>query len=143
MTASTLHDSRYHPYYGRLNENRGNRAWCTKTTTDRTDYLQVDMGSVRFVCAVATQGSPYERVWTSSFKVHFSTDGVIWIAYKENDEEKVNYSKSVNKLNLSDLFFSLIFIQDYFMISESFRFKNAPASYSSGCQSRFIQFSFI
>ena len=123
MTASTLHDSRYHPYYGRLNENRGNRAWCTKTTTDRTDYLQVDMGSVRFVCAVATQGSPYERVWTRSFKVHFSTDGVTWIAYKENDEEKVNYSKSVNKLNLSDLFFFLNFHSRLFHDKREFPFQ--------------------
>ena len=49
MTASTVYGSGYQPYYGRLNENRGGRRWCPKTTTDRTDYLQVDMGSVRSV----------------------------------------------------------------------------------------------
>jgi len=98
MTASSFYNDKYHPYYGRLNENRGNKAWCTKTRTDRTDYLQVDMGAVHSVCAVAIQGSPYERVWTTRFKVHFSTGGVIWNTYKENNEEKVNFSKSVDNL---------------------------------------------
>jgi len=89
MTASSIYNDRYHPYYGRLNENRGHKAWCTRTRTDRTDYLQVDMGAVHSVCAVAIQGSPYENVWTTRFKVHFSTGGVIWNTYKENNEQKV------------------------------------------------------
>jgi len=88
MTAST-HHSDYFPYYGRLNEQRGRAVWCAKTTADRTDYLQVDMGAVHSVCAVAIKGSPKDGVWTTSFKVHLSTDGVIWNAYKENNEEKV------------------------------------------------------
>ena len=88
MTAST-HHSNYYPYYGRLNEQKGRAVWCVKTASDRTDYLQVDMGAVRFVCAVATQGSPKETLWTTSFKLHFSTDGVNWNAYMENNGEKV------------------------------------------------------
>ena len=89
MTASTFYDSSHvAPYYGRLNENRGYGVWCTKTTTDRTDYLQVDMGAVYSVCAVATQGSPGDSR-TTSYKVHLSTDGVTWNSYKENNVEKV------------------------------------------------------
>ena len=88
MTASTFH-SDYYPYYGRLNGNRVNRAWCSKTTTDKTDYLQVDMGAVHSVCAVATQGYRTGPVWTASYKVHVSTDGVTWNSYKENNVEKV------------------------------------------------------
>ena len=56
MTASTYYYSSHYPYYGRLNGSRGNGAWCAKTTTGKTDYLQVDMGVVQSVCAVATQG---------------------------------------------------------------------------------------
>ena len=89
MTASTFYDSRYHPYYGRLNENRGLGGWCTKTTTDRTDYLQVDMGAVRSVCAVATQEQGAGPNLITSYKAHLSTDGVTWISYKENNVEKV------------------------------------------------------
>ena len=88
MTASTFHDSRYFPYYGRLNDNRGVGGWCTKTTTDRTDYLQVDMGAVHSVCAVATQGQRHNH-WITSYKVHLSTDGVTWNSYKESNVEKV------------------------------------------------------
>ena len=90
MTASTIASSSYYAYYGRLNGNRGRKAWCTESTTDRTDYLQVDMGAVRSVCAVATQGHGTGPHWTTSYKVHLSTDGVTWNAYKENNVEKVN-----------------------------------------------------
>ena len=89
MTASTFYSTGYHAYYGRLNENRGNGAWCTKTSTDRTDYLQVDMGVVHSACAVATQGHSAGDHWTTSYKVHLSTDGVTWSSYKENNVEKV------------------------------------------------------
>lgn len=89
MTASSFHDSNYYPYYGRTNEGRGRRAWCTKTTTDRTDYLQVDMSAVHFVCKVATLGNEHDRVWTTSYKLQFSLDGVRWNTYTENNAEKV------------------------------------------------------
>ena len=89
MTASTFFDNRYHPYYGRLHENRGYGMWCTKTTSDRTDYLQVDMGAVRSVCAVATQGYRAGSMWITSYKLHLSTDGVTWNTYKETNIEKV------------------------------------------------------
>ena len=89
MTASTFLSRSYSPYYGRLNENRKSGAWCTKRSTDRTDYLQVDMGAVHSVCAVATQGQGAAYYWITSYKVHLSTDGVTWISYKENNVEKV------------------------------------------------------
>ena len=98
MTASTFYDSSYHPYYGRLNGSRGLGAWCTKTKTNRKDYLQVDMGAVYCVCAVATQGYRSGSAWTTSYKVHLSTDGVIWNAYMKNNKEKVYHSKSVDSL---------------------------------------------
>ena len=88
MTASTYHDRSFKIYYGRLNENRGNGAWCARTASDRTDYLQVDMGAVQSVCAVATQGQRHSH-WITSYKVHLSTDGVTWNSYKENNVEKV------------------------------------------------------
>ncbi|XP_068753272.1 discoidin domain-containing receptor 2-like [Montipora capricornis] len=89
ITASSIYNSEYHPYYGRLNEDRGHRAWCPKTETDRTDYLQVDMSAVHFVCKVATQGSKRGGIWTTSYKLHFSLDGVRWNTYTENNAEKV------------------------------------------------------
>ena len=87
MTASTFFNNYYYPYYGRLSENRGAGAWCTKTRTDKTDYLQIDLGAVHSVCAVVTQGQGSS--WITSYKVHLSTDGVTWNGYTENNVEKV------------------------------------------------------
>lgn len=75
MTSSTTYDG-YHPYHGRLNEKGGNQAWSPKTKDDKTDYLQVDMGAVYSVCAVATQGRGKSSEWITSYKLRLSTDGV-------------------------------------------------------------------
>ena len=93
MTASSYYDNDYLAYYGRLNGNRGEGAWCTETATDTTDYLQVDMGAVHPVCAVATQGLISYSEWTTSYKVHLSAAGVTWESYKENNVEKVTKIK--------------------------------------------------
>lgn len=88
MTASSTHP-RDLPYYGRLNGKRYNGVWCTKAKQIREDYLQVDMGVVHSVCAVATQG-PSNAVWVKSYKLQLSTDGVTWYFFKENNKEKVS-----------------------------------------------------
>ncbi|CAH3028507.1 unnamed protein product, partial [Porites evermanni] len=90
MTASSYHGSSYYPYYGRLNEKRGAGAWCPKTPwIPRTDYLQVDLGTEHFVCAVATQGSSRYNEWLTSYILLMSKDQVTWGTYKENNTEKV------------------------------------------------------
>ena len=90
ITASTF-DRDGLPYYGRLNRKRGVlfEAWCPKTSKDRTDYLQVDMGAVRSVCAVATQGST-AGFWTTSFKLKLSLDGTSFNYCMEDNAVKVN-----------------------------------------------------
>ena len=89
MTASSHYDARYYPHYGRLNEARGNGGWCPKTRQGpRTDYLQVDLGTIQSVCAVATQGTRVNE-WTTSYVLRMSTDEIIWNPYKENNAEKV------------------------------------------------------
>jgi len=89
MTASVFQNSNAYPYYGRLNGRRGAGAWCPKTNSDRSDYLQVDMGAVHSVCAVATQGLRDYKDWTTSYKLRISLNGVTWNSYRENNVEKV------------------------------------------------------
>ena len=90
MTASSYYDSDFSPHYGRLNETRGLGAWCPKTRQGpRSDYLQVDMGAIQSVCAVATQGAKHLSEWTTSYVLKMSMDGVTWNTYKENNAEKV------------------------------------------------------
>ena len=89
MTASTFKNVGNKPHYGRFHESRGKGAWCPATKTNRTDYLQVDMGTMLSVCAVATQGEKINHERTTSYKLHLSTDGVAWNAYKETSTAKV------------------------------------------------------
>ena len=97
MTASSIYSSNWRPYYGRFDETRGVGRWCPQTKTNRNDYLQVDMESVRFVCSVATQGtnSPY---YSTSYKLRFSIDGVNWKIFETDNKAKVSHQK-LNELD--------------------------------------------
>ena len=84
MTASSNYAS-YFPHKGRLN---GDTGWCQGTSAISNDYLQVDMGTVRTVCAVATQGKK-NGSYVTSYKLSLSTDGVNWSKYQEGNVDKV------------------------------------------------------
>ncbi|XP_078382673.1 uncharacterized protein LOC144665316 [Oculina patagonica] len=84
ITSSTVY-LQYYSYHGRLH---GVSGWCPSTKTDRNDFIQVDMGAVRAVCAVATQGKP-NGSFVTSYKLLFSADGARWSAYKEDNVDKV------------------------------------------------------
>ena len=92
MTASSYFDDRYYPYHGRLDGETGS-GWGPNTQEfhSRTGYLQVDMGTIHIVCAVATQG-PIVRSdeWTSSYILRMSLDEITWNTYQENNTEKVH-----------------------------------------------------
>ena len=89
MTASTFKNEGNKPHYGRFHESRGKGAWCPKIKTNRTYYLQVDMGTILSVCAVASQGKEIYSQWTTSYTLYLSTDGVVWNADKETSTAKV------------------------------------------------------
>ena len=89
FTATSYYSSLYWPFYGRLNETRPNGGWCPRRSTNRADYLQVDMGVVRSVCAVATQGELVDHEWTTNYTLQLSTNNITWNTYKETNIEKV------------------------------------------------------
>ena len=86
ITSSTVYFI-YQPYKGMFH---GQYGWCPSTTNNRNDYTQVDLETVRVICAVATQGKKNGAYVTSYCKVLFSTDGVMWNAYMVNNVDKVN-----------------------------------------------------
>ena len=73
------------PYKARLRNTLG--AWLPSSNKNANDYLEVELGDVFFICAVATQGHPLRRQWTKSYKLHLFLRN--WITYKENNSEKV------------------------------------------------------
>ena len=91
FSASSVFKARYAAKYGRLN---GTGAWEPKTTTDPTDYLQIDLLYEYVICAVATQGNPPTQSvgaqeWTTEYKLRFSLNGTTFLPYKENKIDKV------------------------------------------------------
>ena len=96
FSASSIFKAIYAAKYGRLN---GRRAWEPKTTTDPTDYLQIDLLYEYVICAVATQGSPptqspTAQEWTTEYKLRFSLNGTTFFPYKEKKTDKVGVSSS-------------------------------------------------
>ena len=71
---------------GRL---KGGSAWIPSSNNNNNDYLQIDLGSVYVVCAVATQGNPSADDWTKTYKIKTSLDNVKWQWYQENNITKV------------------------------------------------------
>ncbi|XP_068725982.1 uncharacterized protein [Montipora capricornis] len=86
FSASSSLGSSFLPSKGRLN---GASAWIPSSTNNNNDYLQIDLGSVYFVCAVATQGNPSADDWTKTYKIETSLDNVNWQMYQENNVVKV------------------------------------------------------
>lgn len=87
FTATSVY-SRYLPKHGRLHNSP--RGWCSRPRGNTPhEYLQVDLGRVFHVCAVATQGNPNQNEWTKTFKLKFSLDGSKWSVYQENGADKV------------------------------------------------------
>jgi len=89
MTASDLLDSWLFPHHGRLHGTRGDGGWCSRSRSVEKEYIQVDMGEVRSLCGVATQGAQWYPAWTTSYKLQLSTNGTTWSIYKETNIEKV------------------------------------------------------
>ena len=75
------------PSDGRL---KGSSAWIPGSNSNSNDYLQIELGSVYFVCGVATQGNPNADDWTKTYKIATSLDNVNWKMYAEDNVEKVH-----------------------------------------------------
>ncbi|XP_044164304.1 uncharacterized protein LOC114948378 [Acropora millepora] len=87
---------------GRLN---GASAWIPNSNNNNNDYLQIDLGSVYVVCAVATQGNPSANDWTETYKIKTSLDNLNWRWYQENNTVKVFTGNSQkNEIVKNDLY---------------------------------------
>lgn len=84
FTATSFYDDNYLPDMGRLGSNE---AWLLKNQNEN-DYLQIDLGDMFYICAIATQG--YSRgEYVTMYKVLFSKDNQSWTTYSENGTSKV------------------------------------------------------
>lgn len=98
FTASSFYDyPRYRPSNGRL---LSARAWGPKTASSG-NWLQIDLGSLVYVCAVATQGGgKMIAEFVERYKISVSLDNVYWNYYQENNIDKVN-TRGTHRKNIS------------------------------------------
>ena len=85
MTSSSSKDCSHGASQGRL---YGKSAWCS-TTFSNTEYIQVDLGRVKTVTGIATQGDQAQDKWVTSYNLVYSFNSGIWFNYTERDITKV------------------------------------------------------
>ncbi|XP_068693880.1 uncharacterized protein [Montipora foliosa] len=95
------HNARLYKEDDRMRSRIG--AWCAKHK-DSNQWLQVDLGKIKFVTAVATQGRDKYFEHVKSYELAFSKDGQRWNHYKENGRRRVlpgncdNFTPVINRL---------------------------------------------
>ncbi|XP_066294732.1 lactadherin-like [Branchiostoma lanceolatum] len=80
-------DSRYAPFRGRLNLVTGDAGWAAVGTATIGEWLQVDLGEMKHVTGIITQGGMWysPQMWVTSFKLQYSTDATCWVTYATSD----------------------------------------------------------
>ena len=92
LTSSTVLNSGTPAKNARLRYSAGG-PWCA-AESDLAPYLQVDLGSLHVVCAVATQGNSKAEQWVETYQLQSSTDGTTWTDYKEGGQVRVGHKTS-------------------------------------------------
>lgn len=81
ISASSFRDVTHAPQKARLNSLS---SWMP-SRDDLDQFIQVDLLAPRFVTGVTTQGRFDAPSYVTSYKVTFSTDGVNWNVYREEE----------------------------------------------------------
>ena len=98
ISAPSSYGSGHEAWRGRLNNEPAlpynamidMAAWASGII-DKHQYLQVDLGQIRILTRVATQGRPYLVTnWVKRYAILYSNDGTNWEEYRENGVVKVS-----------------------------------------------------
>uniref|UniRef100_A0A8D3A2B8 Neuropilin n=1 Tax=Scophthalmus maximus TaxID=52904 RepID=A0A8D3A2B8_SCOMX len=90
ISASSQYNSNWSPERSRLNYQEN--GWTPSDDTVR-EWIQVDLGFLRFITAVGTQGAiskeTKKHYYVRSYKVDLSSNGEDWVAVKEGSKQKI------------------------------------------------------
>uniref|UniRef100_A0AAR2L0Z9 Neuropilin n=1 Tax=Pygocentrus nattereri TaxID=42514 RepID=A0AAR2L0Z9_PYGNA len=90
IVASSQYNANWSPERSRLNNNEN--GW-TPLEDSNKEWIQVDLGFLRFVSAIGTQGAisqeTKKQYFVKSYKVDVSSNGEDWITLKEGPKQKV------------------------------------------------------
>ncbi|XP_029309020.1 neuropilin-1a-like isoform X2 [Cottoperca gobio] len=90
ISASSQYNPNWSPERSRLNYHEN--GWTPSDDTVR-EYIQVDLGFLRFVTAIGTQGAiskeTKKHYYVRSYKVDVSSNGEDWVTVKEGSRQKL------------------------------------------------------
>ncbi|XP_023280239.1 neuropilin-1a-like isoform X1 [Seriola lalandi dorsalis] len=90
ISASSQYNSNWSPERSRLNYQEN--GWTPSDDTVR-EWIQVDLGFLRFVTAIGTQGAiskeTKKHYFVRSYKVDLSSNGEDWVTVKEGSKQKI------------------------------------------------------
>ncbi|XP_031726498.1 neuropilin-1a-like [Anarrhichthys ocellatus] len=90
ISASSQYNSNWSPERSRLNYQEN--GWTPSDDTVR-EWIQVDLGFLRFVTAIGTQGAiskeTKKHYYVRSYKVDLSSNGEDWVTVKEGSKQKI------------------------------------------------------
>ena len=91
ISASSQWDDNHAAKQGRLNFKAGSGkqgGWSTRYN-NQNQWLKVDLGGIKSVTSLATQGRNGYSQWVASYKVEFGNDGSSFQFYQEHGADKV------------------------------------------------------
>uniref|UniRef100_H3DH64 Discoidin domain-containing receptor 2 n=1 Tax=Tetraodon nigroviridis TaxID=99883 RepID=H3DH64_TETNG len=106
ITASSQWYKTTGPQYARLNQEKGDGAWCPEHLDNQ--YLQVDLGRLTFLTVVGTQGRFARNTgneFTSAYRLNYSRDGLLWKSWRNRlgnaliEGNKNTYASVINDLH--------------------------------------------
>lgn len=107
MTSSSMWDSRHGPYRARLNLlNRGGTGAWSSRYKNVFQWLQIDLGQVSRVVAVATQGRYDANQWVKKYEISYAIYGNKFKYYSINRKVLVG---TANLLFVFALYFLKIY----------------------------------
>ncbi|KXJ16676.1 Coagulation factor VIII [Exaiptasia diaphana] len=95
FTASSYYSSDFVPSNARLRKN--NVAWEPAKGKQPGSWLHIDLGSVVYICTVATQGNGHSaNEYVKKYKLKTSSDNINWKYYQEKNADKI-FTGNTNK----------------------------------------------
>ncbi|XP_048577863.1 uncharacterized protein LOC5514077 isoform X2 [Nematostella vectensis] len=83
-----------------LQQTKFGGAWCTPNNNEG-HWLQIDLGSMKIITKVATQGRYDYHQYVKNFTISYSRDLARWSAYSENGEAKI-FSGNIDNLSVKE-----------------------------------------
>jgi hypothetical protein len=77
MTSSSHHDNTHAASHGRL---YGDTSWCSATSS-LAEYIQIDLGRVKAIRGIATQGDRVTDKWVKTYDVSYSKANNTYVKY--------------------------------------------------------------